>query len=294
MNHHTGRRFSWLDGGLLLCLAAGLIWLGWRIHTGLEYTWNWKAVPQYLFRQDESGTWVANLLIEGLLTTIRLSIWSTFLAILIGVGFGLARISRRPFLRLLAQAYVGLVRPLPPLVLIYIVYFFLSDQFLPLIGVPQLAENPSPETAKWMRWLFAEPSLFPNFISGVFTLAVLEGAYITEIVRAGIESIETDQWEGAAALGLTRTQQLIHVILPQAFRRTLPALAGQFISTIKDSAIVSVISIQELTFKGMELMAATYMALETWIVVTLLYFVLTFSCSLLLHRLERSWDYRSP
>jgi polar amino acid transport system permease protein len=106
--------------------------------------------------------------------------------------------------------------------------------------------------------LMAEPSRVPIFISGAVALAVYEGAYITEIIRAGIQSIDKGQWEASSGLGFTRAQQLRYVIFPQALRRIMPPLAGQFISTIKDSAIVSVISIQELTFQGMELMAATF------------------------------------
>jgi ABC-type amino acid transport system permease subunit len=98
-----------------------------------------------------------------------------------------------------------------------------------------------------------------------YPLAVYEGAYITEIIRAGIQSIDKGQWEASSGLGFTRAQQLRYIIFPQALRRIMPPLAGQFISTIKDSAIVSVISIQELTFQGMELMAATFLTFEIWI-----------------------------
>ena len=128
----------------------------------------------------------------------------------------------------------------------------------------------------------------------MITLALLEGAYIGEIVRAGINSIEKGQWEAARALGLRRWQLMRHVVLPQAFQRMIPPLAGQVISTIKDSAIVSVISIQELTFQGMELMASTYLTFEVWTTVTLLYFALTYGCSRFAGRLEtrlqRNWQ----
>ena len=123
-------------------------------------------------------------------------------------------------------------------------------------------------------------------MSALVTLALFEGAYITEIVRSGIESIEKGQWEASYALGLSRRQQIMHVILPQAIKRILPPLAGQFISTIKDSAIVSVISIQELTFQGMELMASTYLTFEVWITITVLYLMMALVLSLGVERLE--------
>jgi polar amino acid transport system permease protein len=134
--------------------------------------------------------------------------------------------------------------------------------------------------------LFAQPSRFSAFLSALVTLAIFEAAYIAEIVRAGIESIERGQWEASHALGLSWWQQMRHIILPQATQRILPPLAGQFISTIKDSAIVSVISIQELTFQGMELMSATYLTFEVWITITVLYLLLTLTLSLAVGRLE--------
>jgi polar amino acid transport system permease protein len=136
--------------------------------------------------------------------------------------------------------------------------------------------------------LIAPPPQLSSFVSAVVTVSVFEAAYIAEIVRAGIQSIDRGQQEAAAAQGLTRGQRMRYVILPQAVQRILPPLGGQFISTIKDSAIVSVISIQELTFRGMELMSATYLTFETWIVVSGMYFVLTFGCALVFARLEQS------
>ena len=132
----------------------------------------------------------------------------------------------------------------------------------------------------------AKPSQVPIFISGALALAVYEGAYITEIIRAGIQSIDKGQWEASSGLGFSRAQQLRYIIFPQALRRIMPPLAGQFISTIKDSAIVSVISIQELTFQGMELMAATFLTFEVWITILGIYFVLCLICSLLVERFE--------
>ena len=117
-------------------------------------------------------------------------------------------------------------------------------------------------------------------------LVLYTAAFVAEVVRAGIQSIEKGQWEASDALGFTGWQKMRYIILPQATQRILPPLAGQFISTIKDSAIVSVISIQELTFQGMELMSATYLTFEIWITITVMYLSLTLTCSLAVERLE--------
>ncbi len=283
------RRSRWgcLDTVLLLLLICAVIYLGYRVNAALEYRWNWQVIPQYLLRYDSTEGWVPNLLLLGLLTTIRLSFWSLLLALPFGLVAGLLRTSLHIFNRLLGSTYVTLLRNLPPLVLVFIFYFFISDQILPLLRITDLVASAPDWLQQLVRLLIAPPDQLEPFIAAVMTLALFEGAYIGEIVRAGINSIETGQWQASMALGMRRWQLLRHVILPQAFQRMIPPLAGQTISTIKDSAIVSVISIQELTFQGMELMAATYLTFEVWITVTLLYFMLTYGCARLAGRWER-------
>jgi polar amino acid transport system permease protein len=128
--------------------------------------------------------------------------------------------------------------------------------------------------------------LFTQFLAGVLTIGMFEGAYITEIVRSGIESVERGQREAAYALGLSRPDEMRFVVMPQALRRMLPAMAGQFISTIKDSAIVSAISIQELTYQGRQLATSTGAVFEVWLSVAALYLALTVVLSLTAGRLE--------
>ena len=270
-----------LDTVLLLVLAAVIAFIVYRVRVGLHYSWNWSVIPQFLVRYDrETGHWVANYLLLGLLTTIRLSLWAGIFALLFGLLMALARTSRSLFRRLVATSYVELMRNLPPLVLIFIFYFFLADQITPLLGLDQLAADCGKQTRRLINLLCCRPEDLAPFLSAAFTLAVFEGAYITEIIRSGIQSVERQQWEAAHALGLTRGQTLRHIILPQALRQVLPPLAGQFISLVKDSAIVSVISIQELSYQGTQLMASTYLTIEVWVVVALLYLLLTFPASL--------------
>ena len=263
------------------------MYIFWRARTQIEYKWEWGIIWQYLVRYDPAdGSWSANMLLEGLFTTIRLSFWATILAALLGTAMGLCRISGNLFYRLIGRTYVELVRNLPPLVLVFIFFYFFADQIMPSLGVDEFIRSRSPGFQEVASWLFAPPREFASFLAAVVTLAIYEGAYITEIVRAGIQSVEKGQWEASYALGLSWWQQMTRVILPQAVSRMIPPLAGQFISTIKDSAIVSVISIQELTYQGMQLMATTYQTFEVWITVALLYLILTLGCSLAAGRLE--------
>jgi polar amino acid transport system permease protein len=276
-----------LDIVIALLLLGAVVYVGYRVTVGLHYRWDWGSLPQYLVRHDaDREGWVPGVLLQGLLMTIRLSLWGTVLATLIGIVMGLCRVSRRLFNRLIGRTYVELVRNTPPLVLIFIFYYFLSGQIMSALGVDAFMSSRSDGAQYFLKVFFAPPSMFSAFASALITLAVFEGAYITEIVRAGVESIEKGIWEAAHALGLSRWQQLRYVVLPLAAQRILPPLAGQFISTIKDSAIVSVISIQELTFRGMELMSATYLIFEVWITITVLYLVLTLSLSLAVSRIE--------
>ena len=269
---------------IFFILAAFCVWIAYRINFKVHYNWNWGVMPQYLYRFDaEEGRWVAGLIVQGVFVTLRLGIYSIVVAMVIGTVMGLFRTSRSPFRRMVGWSYVEIVRNIPILVWIFIFYFFISDQFIPIID---LAGSKSSFTRDLVSFLFISPARFPAFLSGLMALGIYEGAYITEIVRAGIQSIDRGQWEAASALGFSRYEQLRHIIFPQAAKNVLPPLAGQFISTIKDSSIVSVISIQELTFQGMELMSATFLTFEVWITVMLLYLVICLVCSLAAERLE--------
>ena len=282
-------RFMPLDAVLVSLLLIAAAFFVYRVGVEMQYHWQWPVILQYLVRRDE-GHWAAGTLLMGFLMTVKLSLWATVLATLLGTVMGLLKVSRGLFGRLVAGSYVELVRNLPPLVLVFIVYFFIGERIMTFLKVDELVRAASPEMRNILGFLFAPPARLSGFFAGLATLVLYEAAYITEIVRAGIQSIEKGQWEAAHALGLSRWQQLRFVILPQALQRILPALAGQLISTIKDSAIVSVISIPELTFQGLELMSATYLTFEVWITITALYFLLTFACSLGVRRLESAWQ----
>ena len=282
------RRVTLIDLVLIGLVIAMITYAVYRVNDVLVYNWNWDRVFSFIIRYDEdSGRWVANLLIHGLLTTLRLAIWATILATIIGVIMGYWRRCNNLSLRIISRAYVELIRNIPPIVFIFIFYFFISSQIFPMIGLSSLRYDSPYMDNGLFRFMFGDPRLFENFIAGMVCLAVFEGAYITEIVRAGIQSIGKGQWEAGRAIGLSHINILRDIILPQAIRKILPPLAGQFITLIKDSAIVSLISIQELTFLATEVAATTTKVFETWILVGGMYFVLCYFFAYVFGKLEQ-------
>lgn len=282
------RRFGLLDFIIVAVLLAMISYTWFNISEVLVYKWNWNFLPQVLFIQDEpGGWWRPNLLLEGLLTTIKLSIWSMILACILGLLLGVMSTLTRLLPRLVAGAYVGLIRNIPPLVFVFVFYFFISSQLTPALGIDTWSRNLGETGSTIMGWLLGPPSLLENLISGVICLALFEAAYIAEIVRAGIQSIPLSQHEAAKSVGLRPAHTFRHVVLPQALQAVSPPLANQFIMLIKNSAIVSLISIQELTFIGTEIAVSTGRRFETWIVVAVMYFILCYGLAFFFSRMER-------
>jgi polar amino acid transport system permease protein len=281
-------RLSSLDVLVFVAVAAFAAFIAYRVEDVLNYHWHWSRVAAYLVRWDEQrGVWAANLLLQGFFTTLRLAVWGIFWAALLGLVMGICRTSRLLLPRLAALLYVGLVRNTPPLVFIFIFYFFVSSQIVALLGLDRFIATASPVMSTLIGVLCGDPRLFVNFITGLMCLALFEGAYVTEIVRAGIESIEKGQWEAGRSLGLSHLRLLRLVVLPQAFRRILPPLAGQFVSLIKTSSIVSLISIQELTFSAGEVAVTTGGVFEVWLIAAGMYLAICYPCSVVFARLER-------
>ncbi len=280
-------RFTGLDAAVLCLAVLVLIYLGYRVDQVLNYRWQWDFLPGYFLRWDaEQQQFVANILLQGLIATVRLAVLSLLLAAAIGLVIGVMATLPRLLPRLISRSYVELIRNLPPLVFVFVFYFFLSSQWLPLLGISDWVRQASPETLAAWAWLVGPPARLENLIAGVLCLALFEGAYVAEIVRAGVQSIPQGQWEAGRALGLSERAILRHIVLPQALRNVLPPLANQFIILVKDSAIVSLISVQELTFLATEVAVSTNRVFETWLVVAGLYFVLCYGLARVFRRLE--------
>jgi polar amino acid transport system permease protein len=212
--------------------------------------------------------WRFGILAQGMWITLKVSLYSIIFGILIGLIGGIARISSNPALKWSSITYIELIRGSPLLVQIFIWYFVLATLFNELLKKYGFTEIP----AIWY---------------GIAALSCFVGAYVTEIVRAGIQSIHRGQIEAARSLGMTGAQSLRYIILPQALRRILPPLAGQFISLIKDSSLLGMIAIRELTKATREAITVSLQPYEFWFLCAALYLVLTFSLSMFVQYLER-------
>ena len=218
----------------------------------LHYGWNWPAI--WAYRQK---------FVQGWLMTMAISAAALLVSVLIGVVTALARRARFLPLRYAAALYVEAVRGTPLLVQILILFYVVANA----VGV----EN--------------------RYVVGVLTLSLFAGAYLAEMVRAGIESIRDSQLESARAIGLTRGQTYRYVIFPQVVRQLIPPLTGQFASIIKDSSLLSIIALNEFTLNAQEVNAFTYSTLESYLPLAAGYLLLTLPISLLSRVLERRFHF---
>ncbi len=214
----------------------------------------WEAVWSY-----------RELFLIGWCTTILLSAASLALSLCIGLALALLRRSTIPLCAFLAKAYIELIRGTPLLVQILFFYYVVAHR----VGL----EN--------------------RYMAGVIILSLFEGAYIAEMIRSGIESISATQLESAKAIGLTRSQSYRFVILPQALRQITPPLAGQFASIIKDSSLLSIIGINEMTASAQQINSATYSTLEGFLPLAIGYLILTLPISLWSKKLEGKFQYET-
>ena len=246
----TKKIIAVLSDGLKIVLFSGaVICLFVYGARNLNYNWQWYRVGEYLYTYD-LDRFTTGPLLTGLLITLKISAAGLLLSTVIGLAAALMRMSASTTARILSRCYLEIIRNTPLLVQIFFIYFVLA----PILG-------------------------FERFTAAILALSLFEGAYASEIFRAGIVAVAREQWEGAFSLGLSRWQVYRLVILPQAIRNMLPPLTGQAVSLLKDSALVSTIAIYDLTMRGQEIIAETYLVFEIWFTVALLYLFLTVSLS---------------
>lgn len=220
------------------------------------------------------------VMLMGAAATLGITLTSVAFGCIIGLIVGLARLSKKRAIKLAATAYVDFFRGTPLLVQIMIIYFALPlPQFFRNLQTFLLDHGVAPG--------FIESHMFPVFLSGVVACSLNSGAYIAEIFRGGVQSIERGQVEAARSLGMTAGQAMRYVILPQAFKRVVPPLGNEFIAMLKDTSLLSVIGFAELTRRGQLIVGQTYVALPVWFTVALLYLAMTFTFSRLVDYTER-------
>ncbi len=218
---------------------------------------------------------------RGLLTTLWVSLAAFLLAVILGLFLGLCRVSPSRVVRELATLWVEIVRGVPMLVILYYIAF---------IGAPGLVDAVNWVISPLVRTGVLQPLDIKSVsFSGraIMALTLGYGAFISEIFRAGIESIHAGQWEAALALGMRRGQVMVRIILPQAVKNVLPPLGNEFVAMIKDSALVSALGVQDITQMGKVYAASTFKFFETYNVVAFLYLFMTISLSMLVRLLEK-------
>lgn len=211
-----------------------------------------------------------NFIIPGIRITFGATFVSFLIALILGLFLGIGRISENKFLSTISRTYIEFVRGIPILILIFTMAF---------VVVVDAAE-----------FFNINNGNVPMIIRAIIALSVFYGAYIAEVFRAGIESVPVGQREGGASLGLSKRQVMRHIVLPQAFRNMLPALGNDFISMMKDSSLLSVLAVQDLTYKGRLYSGSTFRFPETYLVLTVLYLCITLLLSSLQRQLEKKLE----
>ncbi|MBA9027987.1 amino acid ABC transporter permease [Peribacillus huizhouensis] len=204
-------------------------------------------------------------LMDGLVVTLYIFVIALILGFIIGLIVALLRLAPIKLLNWIAKTYINAIRGTPFIVQLFFIYFGLN-------------------TIPWIS--------MDKTTAGIVTVAINAGAYFAEIIRAGIQSIDSGQTEAARSLGLTGSQTMRYVVLPQAFRRMLPTFTNQSIISLKDTSLLSIIGIADLTQRGQIQQAATYESFKIWLTVGIIYFIIIYALTLLANFLERRFELR--
>ena len=238
-------------------LLIGLIWILQSGAQAMHYQWQWLRVPDYVFF-FEDGHWYSGELIDGLLVTLKLTVMSGIATLILALWTALLRLSDSKVGRLFAFIYIEVIRNTPLLVQIYLLYFV----FGPYLGLER-------------------------FSTAVLALALFQGAYTAEVIRSGLLAVDKGQFEACRTLGLSRFNSYRYIILPQVIKKTLPSLTNEAISLVKNTSIVSVMAIFDLTTEGRNIVSDTAMPFEIWFTVAVIYLLITLSLSALSAWLEK-------
>lgn len=199
---------------------------------------------------------------DGILITFKVTAGAIVLSVIIGLFAGLGRISRNRFINVIASTYVEVIRGIPLLVQLFYIYYGLGH-------IVQL----------------------PDLVAGVLAMSICYGAYMGEVFRAGIESIDKGQAEAARSLGFSRAQTMFHVILPQAWRTILPPVGNEFIALLKDSSLISILAVADLLRRGREFATETFYYFETYTMIAVIYLLITLILSKLVSKMEEKLSY---
>ena len=240
---------------VMAVIAYGFV----RGAASMGYNWQWQRVAGFIYSWKD-GAFVWGPLAEGFAATLVIAALAFVLALAFGLALALGQLGTFPVARALSRAVVEGVRNTPVLVQLYVFYYVVG----PVFGLDR-------------------------FLSGVLCLAVFESAFMAEVYRAGIQSVPRGQWEAAQALGLPPYQVFRRIVLPQALRIMAPPMTSEAISVVKNSAIVSVIALGELTAAGRNIIADTYLSLEIWLTVACGYLAIALALSAAASVLERRY-----
>lgn len=244
---------------LYFAIIAGIIWLAYTGAQAMGYNWQWYRMPQYFYTLTDDGFQWGEIMV-GLVKTIELSATAFFFATILGLLIALLRLSGLIVGKAVAVVFLEFVRNMPILVLLYLFYYVLGPVFK-----------------------------LDRYTASIMCLAVFHAALISEIFRAGINSVPKGQWEGATSIGMSTAQIYRYIVLPQSVKFMLPPMTGEVVHLIKSSAIVSVIAVAELTTIGRNLISDTYMSFEIWFTIAAVYLVLTLALSIGVSHIEKKY-----
>ena len=263
------RRWRAID----ILVIGTLVLIGYRLLVHLQevltYQWAWGNILSYLL-QISDGNLQFGVFVDGFFVTLRIIIYSSLLSLLLGSLIGICACFGYVS-RYFSMIYIAIIRNMPPIVFMFIYFYFLTQSLLDAINLGDIDNSDGILTL-----LLGSPAQMETTINGIICLSFFEAAFVAEIVRGGINAIEKDQWTAGDALALRRWQTFLLIIAPQAFVNIIPILIGQFIWLIKDSAILSVIGIRDLTFTGAEIASSTKQVFESWLIVMILYILLCY------------------